>query len=102
MPITNTTVARFGREPGVADRLIQLDDTEWRMVGQFRNDGTTNQFADFGHGDHDADRHPGAVHLLLDQDFNEAGRAFRIRLVATKTGTAGTFTIGCSGTVSGS
>lgn len=103
MPITNTTVARFSvASPGVADRPIQLDDTEWRMVGQFRNDGTTNQFAVTSVTGTTTQTDILAQCIsLLDQDFNEAGRAFRIRLVATKTGTAGTFTIGCSGTVSG-
>ena len=103
MPITNTTVARFSvASPGVADQPIQLDDTEWRMVGQFRNDGTTNQFAVTSVTGTTTQTDILAQCIsLLDQDFNGRAGRFRIRLVATKTGTAGTFTIGCSGTVSG-
>ena len=100
MPITNTTVARFGREPGVADRLIQLRRhrmAHGRPVPQ--SDGTTNQFAVTSVTGTTTQTDILAVHLL-DRDFNEAGPE-RSAFVWSPRRLArpGTFTIGCSGTV---
>lgn len=100
--LTGVTVLRRSvANPGIWDRPIQTDDLAWRRVGLFVAADLTNASVTGTTTQTDI---LSACMALLAQDFNDAGRAFKIRAHGTITngGSASTKTFGISGSVNGS